>query len=99
MDLDLLKNEKENLSNHFKNLGYFNFSPDFVGIKINDLKDTSLQNISLIYQIPNTKNFVTNQAYDRLFRFGPIDFKEFYAGEQSESSINKTPTFTPQLKN
>jgi hypothetical protein len=98
LDLDLLKNEKENLSNHFKNLGYFNFSPDFVGIKINDLKDTSLQNISLIYQIPNTKNFVTNQAYDRLFRFGPIDFKEFYAGEQSESSINKTPTFTPQLK-
>jgi hypothetical protein len=98
LDLDLLKIEKENLSNHFKNIGYFNFSPDFVGIKINDLKDTTLKNISLIYQIPNTKNSVTNQAYDRLFRFGPIDFKEFYAGEQSESSINITPKFTPQLK-
>ncbi len=98
LDLDLLKNEKENLSNHFKNLGYFNFSPDFVSIKINDLKDTSLKNISLIYQIPSTKNLITNQAYDRLFRFGPIDFKVFYVGEQSESSINKTPTFTPQLK-
>jgi len=98
LDLDLLKNEKENLSNHFKNLGYFNFSPDFVSIKINDLKDTSLKNISLIYQIPSTKNLITNQAYDRLFRFGPIDFKVFYVGEQSESSINKTSTFTPQLK-
>lgn len=98
LDLDLLKNEKENLSNHFKNLGYFNFSPDFVSIKINDLKDTSLKNISLIYQIPSTKNLITNQAYDRLFRFGPIDFKVFYVGKQLESSINKTPTFTPQLK-
>lgn len=98
LDLDLLKNEKENLSNHFKNLGYFNFSSDFVSIKINDLKDTSLKNISLIYQIPSTKNLITNQAYDRLFRFGPIDFKVFYVGEQSESSINKTPTFTPQFK-
>ena len=48
LDLELLKKEKESLSNHFKNLGYFNFSPDYVGIKINDLKDTSLKNISLI---------------------------------------------------
>jgi outer membrane protein assembly factor BamA len=99
LDLDLLKNEKENLSNHFKNLGYFNFSPDFVGIKINDLKDTSLKNISLIYQIPNTRANVANIAYDRLFRFGPIDFKQFLIGsEQSESSINKTSRVSPQLK-
>ena len=99
LDLDLLKNEKDNLSNHFKNLGYFNFSPDFIGIKINDLKDTTLKNISLIYQIPNTKTLVTNMAYDRLFRFGPIDFKEYnVVSEQSESSINRTSTITRQLK-
>jgi hypothetical protein len=99
LDLDLLKNEKDNLSNHFKNLGYFNFSSDFIGIKINDLKDTTLKNISLIYQIPNTKTLVTNMAYDRLFRFGPIDFKEYNVdSEQPESSLNKTPTITRQLK-
>jgi len=99
LDLDLLKNEKDNLSNHFKNLGYFNFSSDFIGIKINDLKDSTLKNISLIYQIPNTKTLVTNMAYDRLFRFGPIDFKEYNVeSEQPESSLNKTPTITRQLK-
>ena len=99
LDLDLLKNEKDNLSNHFKNLGYFNFSSDFIGIKINDLKDTTLKNVSLIYQIPNTKTLVTNMAYDRLFRFGPIDFKEYNVdSEQPESSLNKTPTITRQLK-
>ena len=99
LDLDLLKKEKESLSNHFKNLGYFNFSPDYVGIKINDLKDTSLNNISLIYQIPNNKSLVTNLAYDRLFRFGPIDFKEYNViSEQSESTINQTSRITPQLK-
>ncbi len=98
LDLDLLKNEKENLSNHFKNLGYFNFSPDFVGIKINDLKDTSLKNISLIYQIPNSKALNTNFAYDRLFRFGTIDFKEYNAvSELSESTTNNKSKITPQL--
>lgn len=99
LDLELLKKEKESLSNHFKNLGYFNFSPDYVGIKINDLKDTSLTNISLIYQIPNNKSLLTNLAYDRLFRFGPIDFKEFNAvSELSESFITQTSKITPQLK-
>jgi len=99
LDLELLKKEKESLSNHFKNLGYFNFSPDYVGIKINDLKDTTLTNISLIYQIPNNKSLLTNLAYDRLFRFGPIDFKEFNAvSELSESFINQTSKITPQLK-
>lgn len=99
LDLELLKKEKESLSNHFKNLGYFNFSPDYVGIKINDLKDTTLTNISLIYQIPNNKSLLTNLAYDRLFRFGPIDFKEFNAvSELSESFINQTSRITPQLK-
>jgi hypothetical protein len=94
LDLDLLKKEKENLSNHFKNLGYFNFSPDFVGIKINDLKDTSLLNISLIYQIPNTKTSITNLAYDRLFRFGPIDFKEYTITSDPITSTFKN-TFAP----
>jgi hypothetical protein len=89
-----LKKEKENLSNHFKNLGYFNFSPDFVGIKINDLKDTSLLNISLIYQIPNTKTSITNLAYDRLFRFGPIDFKEYTITSDPITSTFKN-TFAP----
>lgn len=97
LDLDLLKKEKENLSNHFKNLGYFNFSPDFVGIKINDLKDTSLLNISLIYQIPNTKTSITNLAYDRLFRFGPIDFKEYTITSDPITSTFKN-TFAPILQ-
>ena len=96
LDLDLLKKEKESLSNHFKNLGYFNFSSEFVGIKINDLKDSSLNNVSLIYQIPNAKSSVTNLAYDRLFRFGPIDFKEFSSvSDPTDYSIQSS---IPQLK-
>ena len=99
LDLDLIKKEKESLSNHFKNLGYFNFSTDFIGIKINDIKDTSLSNISLIYQIPNTKLLVTNLAYDRLFRFGPVDFKEFNTiNNPPQSSINTSTTSISQLK-
>lgn len=99
LDLEKIKTEKEKLSNHFKNLGYFYFSPDFIGIKINDLKDTSLKNISLIYQIPNSKTLPINQVYDRLFRFGPIDFRENEVNtEQIESSINRSSSNTAQLK-
>lgn len=99
LDLDVLKNEKEKLSNHFRNIGYFYFSPDFIGIKINDLKDSSLKNISLIYQVPNTKSLNTNLEYDRLFRFGQIHFREYNGtSEQLESSINRTSTISPQFK-
>lgn len=99
LDLDLLNKEKEKLSNHLKNLGYFYFSPDFVSIKINDLKDTSLKKISLIYQIPNTKSLINNRVYDRLFRFGSINFREYEAStEQFESTIKKSSPIAPQLQ-
>ena len=74
LQLALIKKEKEQLSHHLRNEGYYYFSPDVVGIRLNDLKDSTLEQISLYYKIPEFKNktFITN--YDRLYRIGLPDF-------------------------
>jgi outer membrane protein assembly factor BamA len=36
-----LKKEKENLSHHLRNEGYYYFSSDAIGIRLNDLKDST----------------------------------------------------------
>ena len=69
LSFELIKEEKEKLSNYFKNKGYYFFTSDAIGIQINDLKDTTLQSISLLYKIPDFKGPFTNRNFDRLFRF------------------------------
>ena len=99
LELDIIKKEKEQLATHLKNQGYFYFTPEAVGIKINDLKDTTLSQISLIYKIPDFKANQQNNVYDRLFRYGPIDFREnAYIDEVNGGSINAISRSSKQLK-
>lgn len=99
LELEVIKQEKERLANHLKNQGYFYFSPDAVGIKINDVKDTTLHKISLIYKIPDFKTNQQNNVYDRLFRYGPIDFREnAYVDEVNIGSINAISKSSKELK-
>lgn len=99
LELDVIKQEKERLSNHLKNQGYFYFSPEAIGILLNDLKDTTLQKISLIYKIPDFKANQQNNVFDRLFRYGPIDFREnAYVDEVNGGSIDAISTSSKQLK-
>ena len=99
LELEVIKQEKERLANHLKNQGYFYFSPDAVGIKINDIKDTTLHKISLIYKIPDFKTNLVNNVYDRLFRYGPIDFREnAYEDEVNIGSINAISKSSNELK-
>jgi outer membrane protein insertion porin family len=74
LQLSLLKLEKENLSHHLRNEGYYYFSPDAVGIRLNDLKDSTLQRVSLFYKIPEYKNRTAITNYDRLYRIGLPEF-------------------------
>ena len=74
LQLSLLKKEKEQLSHHLRNEGYYYFSPDAVGIRLNDLKDSTLQRISLYYKIPEFKNHFAITNYDRLYRIGLPEF-------------------------
>jgi len=74
LQLGLLKKEKEQLSHHLRNEGYYYFSPDAVGIRLNDLKDSTLGHISLFYKIPEFKNHNIITNYDRLYRIGLPEF-------------------------
>ncbi len=74
LQLSLLKKEKEQLSHHLRNEGYYYFSPDAVGIRLNDVKDSTLQRISLYYKIPEFKNHFAIANYDRLYRIGLPEF-------------------------
>ncbi|MFY9159446.1 BamA/TamA family outer membrane protein [Aquirufa ecclesiirivi] len=74
LNLDLLKKEKDNISHYLKNQGYFYFSNEAIGLKLNDLQDTSLLRVGIIYKIPDFKEVNTNRLYDRLFRFGRATF-------------------------
>ncbi|MHA8073210.1 BamA/TamA family outer membrane protein [Aquirufa sp. HETE-40SA] len=74
LQLSLINKEKEQLSHHLRNEGYYYFSPDAVSIRLNDLKDSSLQRISLYYKIPEFKNHSTIANYDRLYRIGLPEF-------------------------
>jgi outer membrane protein assembly factor BamA len=99
LELEVIKQEKERLANHLKNQGYFYFSPEAVGIKINDVKDTTLHKISLIYKIPDFKANQLNNVYDRLFRYGPIDFREnAYVDEANIGTINAISKSSNELK-
>ena len=74
LQLSLLKKEKEQLSHHLRNEGYYYFSSDAVGIRLNDVKDSTLQRISLYYKIPEFKNHLSIANYDRLYRIGLPEF-------------------------
>jgi outer membrane protein insertion porin family len=85
LTFDAIIQEKEKLTNYFKNKGYYFFTSDAIGIQINDLKDSTLERISLIYKIPDFKGLQFNRNFDRLYRFeNPI----FNIVKQS-SSTNK----------
>ena len=66
LKLSVIKQEKEQLSHHLRNEGYYYFSPDAVGIRLNDRKDSTLRNVSLFYKIPEFKNRTSIPNYDRL---------------------------------
>lgn len=70
----ILKKEKENLSHHLRNEGYYYFSSDAIGIRLNDLKDSTLRSVSLLYKIPEFKNHTLIPNYDRLYRIGLPEF-------------------------
>jgi hypothetical protein len=70
LQLASLKEEKEELSHYLRNEGYYYFSTDAIGIRVNDLKDSTLHRISLYYKIPEFKNHVVISNYDRLYRIG-----------------------------
>ena len=57
-----------------RNQGYYYFSPDAVGIRLNDLKDSTLRHVSLYYKIPEFKNRAVISNYDRLYRIGLPEF-------------------------
>ena len=74
LQLATLTQEKEQLSHHLRNEGYYYFSPDAIAIRLNDLRDTTLHKISLLYKIPEFKNRVVIPNYDRLYRIGIPSF-------------------------
>ncbi len=75
LTFDAINLEKEKLTNYFKNKGYYFFTSEAIGIQINDLKDSTLERISLIYKIPDFKGFQFNRNFDRLYRFENPIFK------------------------
>lgn len=74
LNLQQIQLEKKNLVLFLKNQGYYKFSDDAISIQINDLKDTTLKNIDLVYQIPRN-NFQGSLLYDRQFRFDRPNFQ------------------------
>ncbi len=90
LNLDLLKKEKENITHYLKNQGYFYFSNEAVGLKLNDLQDSSLLRVGIIYKIPDFKEVNTNRQYDRLFRFGKASFVNNQYTDSSNLGILNT---------
>lgn len=74
LQLSVIKQEKEQLSHYLRNEGYYYFSTEAIGLRINDLKDSTLKSISLYYKIPEFKNQSTISNYDRLYRIGVPTF-------------------------
>lgn len=99
LSTSILKDEKQKITETLRNQGYFYFNEDQVGIKINDLKDSTLTSISLAYKIPNLSTTNSNTLYDRLFRIGIIRFNELQLeiNEKEEKWISKLLT-SNQLK-
>ena len=90
LNLELLKKEKENITHYLKNQGYFYFSNEAVGLKLNDLKDSSLFRVGIIYKIPDFKEVNTNRLYDRLFRFGKASFINYQYSDTSNVGVLNT---------
>jgi outer membrane protein insertion porin family len=99
LSISLLKDEKKKLGESLRNQGYYYFSEDQIGIKLNDTEDSTLTSISLAYKIPNSNIVSTNAQYDRLFRVGLVKFNELQLelNENEERWISK-PLSTNQLK-
>ncbi|MEK6547654.1 MAG: BamA/TamA family outer membrane protein [Bacteroidota bacterium] len=97
LSIDAIGQQKNELTTYFKNRGYFYFSPEVIGIYLNDLRDSSLSRVGLIYKIP-AANYINNPArsYDRVFRFGSLKIDETSMNQMDESqtwvkrSINST---------
>lgn len=71
---DILNKEKESLSKYFKDHGYYYFSVNDIGIYLNDLTDSSLAKVGLVYKIPDAKGIFINKFFDKLYRYGENDF-------------------------
>lgn len=99
LNLSTIKAERTKIVETLRNQGYFYFGIDQIGIKLNDVKDTTLSNISLAYKIPNTNLGNTNILYDRMFRIGTVRFNELQLqiNEKEEKWITRLLT-TNQLK-
>jgi outer membrane protein insertion porin family len=97
LSIEAISKQKASVTAYFKNRGYFYFSPEVVGIYLNDLRDSTLQKVGLIYKIP-AANYVNNVArsYDRIFRFGSLKIDEASMNQEDEAqtwvkrSINST---------
>jgi len=87
LSIELLNQQKNLISNYFRNQGYFYFTPEVVGIHINDLADTTFNQINLIYKIPSL-NYVNieSRRYDRIFRFGQLKLDETTLNQTDDSN-------------
>jgi outer membrane protein insertion porin family len=97
LSIEAINQQKLALTAYLKNRGYFYFTTEAVGIYLNDLKDSTLRSVGLIYKIP-ASNYINNSArsYDRIFRFGSLKIDETSMNQVDESqtwvkrSINST---------
>ncbi len=93
LSIDIISEQKNAISNYFRNKGYFYFTPEVVGIHLNDLRDSTLKKVGLIYKIP-AFNYIYDdlKRYDRIFRFGPLRIDETTVNQADEAStwIRKT---------
>ena len=87
LSIELLNQQKNLISNYFRNQGYFYFTPEVVGIHINDLADTTFNQVNLIYKIPSL-NYVNieSRRYDRIFRFGQLKLDETTLNQTDDSN-------------
>lgn len=99
LNLSTLKDERLKIVETLRNQGYFYFGIDQVGIKLNDIKDSTLASISLAYKIPNINVGYSNLLYDRMYRIGTVRFNELQLqiNEKEEKWITRLLT-TNQLK-
>lgn len=99
LSIATLKEEKVKIVETLRNQGYFYFGSDQIGIKLNDLKDSTLSNISLAYKIPNSNYDNYNGLYDRKYRIGSVRFNELQlqVDDKEEKWITKLLA-TNQLK-
>jgi len=87
LSVESINEQKTSIVNYFRNKGYFYFNPEVVGIHINDLKDSTLKDISLIYKIPSfTYSAIESRKYDRVYRFDKLKINETAINQKDETS-------------